>query len=173
MEHPIDIGPDTDECLHPPDAVFWNPYNEVIQCHRCGEVTVSENLTRALARLADEYGPRGVVLAAQQMWPDAALAPAETEEAEPTEDRGLSGFCDHAACPPSGCQVTDDRCPECDGHGEIMLPEYEGNGYPCDVCHGTGKARPASCPTCGSKSRDHARLGCMVDGLDPWHGEAG
>jgi hypothetical protein len=24
------------ECLHE-NAVFWNPYNEVVQCHRCGE----------------------------------------------------------------------------------------------------------------------------------------
>lgn len=23
-------------CEHPADAVFWNPYNQVVQCHRCG-----------------------------------------------------------------------------------------------------------------------------------------
>lgn len=24
------------ECDHPPDAVMWNPWNEALQCHRCG-----------------------------------------------------------------------------------------------------------------------------------------
>jgi len=25
-------------CDHPSDAVYWNPYNAVNQCHRCGHV---------------------------------------------------------------------------------------------------------------------------------------
>ena len=25
-------------CTHPFRAVYWNPYNQVVQCHRCGEV---------------------------------------------------------------------------------------------------------------------------------------
>ena len=31
------------ECLHE-DAVKWNPYNEVVQCHRCGEVFIPQSL---------------------------------------------------------------------------------------------------------------------------------
>jgi len=26
-----------DECLHQ-EAVKWNPYNKVVQCHKCGQV---------------------------------------------------------------------------------------------------------------------------------------
>ena len=26
------------ECDHPPDAIMWNPWNLVIQCHRCGRI---------------------------------------------------------------------------------------------------------------------------------------
>jgi hypothetical protein len=26
------------ECDHPPDAIMWNPWNLVIQCHRCGHI---------------------------------------------------------------------------------------------------------------------------------------
>lgn len=25
-------------CCNQPDAVFWNPYNRVVQCHACGQV---------------------------------------------------------------------------------------------------------------------------------------
>jgi hypothetical protein len=25
-------------CDHPPDAIMWNPWNLVIQCHRCGRI---------------------------------------------------------------------------------------------------------------------------------------
>lgn len=28
---------DTTECAHPADAVMWNPYNHVVQCHKCGQ----------------------------------------------------------------------------------------------------------------------------------------
>jgi hypothetical protein len=33
--------PDVDEddssgCEHPADGVMWNPWNKVVQCHRCG-----------------------------------------------------------------------------------------------------------------------------------------
>jgi len=30
-------APDSSECSHPQDAVYWNPYNRVVQCHKCGE----------------------------------------------------------------------------------------------------------------------------------------
>jgi hypothetical protein len=26
-------------CAHPVDAVMWNPYNRVTQCHHCGAIT--------------------------------------------------------------------------------------------------------------------------------------
>lgn len=28
----------TVECEHPDDGVMWNPWNEAVQCHRCGHV---------------------------------------------------------------------------------------------------------------------------------------
>lgn len=28
----------TVECEHPDDGVMWNPWNKVVQCHRCGHV---------------------------------------------------------------------------------------------------------------------------------------
>lgn len=31
-------GDDTPLCDHPLDAVMWNPWNQVTQCHRCGKV---------------------------------------------------------------------------------------------------------------------------------------
>ncbi len=31
--------PNPQFCVHE-DAVFWNPYNHLVQCHRCGEVFV-------------------------------------------------------------------------------------------------------------------------------------
>lgn len=27
------------ECEHPSDAILWNEFNQVSQCHRCGHVT--------------------------------------------------------------------------------------------------------------------------------------
>ena len=30
---------DSVACDHPPDAILWNPWNRVTQCHRCGYVT--------------------------------------------------------------------------------------------------------------------------------------
>jgi uncharacterized Zn finger protein (UPF0148 family) len=27
-----------EECDHPADAIMWNPWNLVIQCHRCGQI---------------------------------------------------------------------------------------------------------------------------------------
>ena len=29
---------DTTTCEHPGDAVMWNPWNKVVQCHRCGHI---------------------------------------------------------------------------------------------------------------------------------------
>lgn len=31
---------DESECTHP-EAVHWNPYNQVVQCHVCGRVYVA------------------------------------------------------------------------------------------------------------------------------------
>lgn len=42
-------------CDHPADGVMWNPWNLVIQCHRCG--TVIEELPRVLTgEQMDELG---------------------------------------------------------------------------------------------------------------------
>lgn len=27
---------DATTCDHPSDAIYWNPYNQATQCHRCG-----------------------------------------------------------------------------------------------------------------------------------------
>ena len=41
--HLVDAGDvpadDASGCVHE-DAVYWNPYNRVVQCHRCGIVFV-------------------------------------------------------------------------------------------------------------------------------------
>jgi hypothetical protein len=29
---------DHEECDHPADAIMWNPWNLVTQCHRCGHI---------------------------------------------------------------------------------------------------------------------------------------
>jgi hypothetical protein len=49
-----DAGPES--CVHQ-DAVKWNSYNRVVQCHRCGQVFVpgtprERDLEQVLARLA-------------------------------------------------------------------------------------------------------------------------
>lgn len=50
----------TVECGHPDDGVMWNPWNEVVQCHRCGHVVEvnwaeeAHRLAKAI-RLTQEY----------------------------------------------------------------------------------------------------------------------
>jgi hypothetical protein len=53
----------SDECTHPSDGVMWNEWNGVIQCHRCGAVTLSATDASLVATLDDligEFGARGV-----------------------------------------------------------------------------------------------------------------
>lgn len=40
------------ECRHE-DAVYWNQYNRVVQCHRCGQVFVVGNATEQLVSQVD------------------------------------------------------------------------------------------------------------------------
>lgn len=42
------------ECDHPGDAIYWNPYDRVVQCHRCGAEYAER--TRLEARLAEVEG---------------------------------------------------------------------------------------------------------------------
>jgi hypothetical protein len=36
------------ECDHPPDAIMWNPWNLVIQCHACGHIVKALSPPRPL-----------------------------------------------------------------------------------------------------------------------------
>lgn len=39
---------DSTRCVHE-DAVKWNPYNKVVQCHRCGKQFTPKEITPAVA----------------------------------------------------------------------------------------------------------------------------
>lgn len=44
----------TDGCVHE-DAVKWNPFNHVVQCHRCGKEFVVEQDNQPTALSAERY----------------------------------------------------------------------------------------------------------------------
>ena len=48
------------DCTHG-DAVKWNPYNEVVQCHKCGQVFVSATELDAVRKEAFEAGYRKAI----------------------------------------------------------------------------------------------------------------
>lgn len=60
-----------EECTHPEDAIMWNPGNEVIQCHKCGQVM------DAIARKPESK--RDAVTQAMDVLRSAELTGSETE----------------------------------------------------------------------------------------------
>ncbi len=50
-----------DRCVHPYRAVFWNPGNDCVQCHVCGEDMLEGRKIRGLREAVADIGPFYIV----------------------------------------------------------------------------------------------------------------
>jgi molecular chaperone DnaJ len=46
-----------------------------------------------------------------------------------------------------------DKCPKCEGFGELDRDGYPGMGRDCPRCHGLGEVNPQACTVCGGTGR--------------------